>query len=117
MRRTMILGILGCATAAVLLPTALQANEPSHGGKKPKLPAACADAFSSAEDAFASFDEILGSRSTGDLGLLAGFVDSVFAGTPDEALGSAMEDATNAGQSSEADFFDSLKKCRKKVRT
>jgi hypothetical protein len=118
MRRLLILGVLGCVIAAVLVPTALQANEASGGGKKPKLPRACSDAFSSAEDAFATFDEIFGQPGDAeDLGILGELVGALSGGETADLELEEISDAINSGQESELAFFDSLDTCLSKVRT
>ena len=118
MRRSMILVVLGCVIAAVLVPTALQANEPNQGGKKPKLPAACVDAFVSAEDAFTSFDEVFGAPGDQeDLGILGDLIDALVAGDTADAELDDLSTAAGDGQAAEQDFFDSLETCLDKVRT
>ncbi len=115
MRRSMALVILGCVAAVVLVPTALQAGETS---RKPKLPAACADAFSSAEDAFSSFDEVFGAPGDSeDLGILGDVIGALSAGDTADAELNDLSAAANDGQSSEIDFFASLDTCLDKVRT
>jgi len=117
-RRLVILGCVACVAAVVLVPTALQANEPNQGGKKPKLPAACVDAFSSAEDAFTSFDEVFGAPGDSeDLGILGDVIGALAAGDTADAELDDLSAAANDGQSSEIDFFDSLETCLDKVRT
>ena len=115
MRRVMILGFVAGIAAVVLVPTALQAKEAPN---KPKLPAACADAFSSAEDAFASFDEVFGAPGDqDDLGILGDYIEAVSSGDTGDVEIDDLSDSANAGQSSEIDFFDSLDTCLDKVRT
>lgn len=115
MRRSMALVILGCVVAVVLVPTALQAGETP---RKPKLPAACGDAFSSAEDAFSSFDEVFGAPGDSeDLGILGDYIEAVSSGDIGDVELDDLSDAANDGQSSEVDFFDSLETCLDKVRT
>jgi len=117
MRRLFILGVLGCVIAAVLLPTALQANEASGGGKKPKLPGACSDAFVAAEDAFTTFDEVFGQPGDAeDLGILGELVGALSGGETGDIELDEISDAINSGQESELVFFESLETCLKKVR-
>jgi hypothetical protein len=114
-RRLIVSGILGCVVAVVLVPTALQAKEAPD---KPKLPAACLKAFSSAEDAFTSFDEVFGAPGDSeDLGILGDLIDGLTSGDTAEAELDDLSAAANDGQSSEVDFFDSLETCLDKVRT
>jgi hypothetical protein len=96
-----------------MLPASLEAGEK----KKPKLPAACADALDAAVTAFESFDVIFGEPGNSeDLGVLGDYISTVTSGGTGDAELNEMSDEVNAGQGSELDFLDLLDTCRDKVR-
>ena len=118
MRRYLIGIIVGCLATLVLLPTALSADAPSGGSKKPKLPAACQDAFDLADEAFVSFDEVFGDpNDSEDLGILGDVIAALSSGESGEDEIAALSDSANAGQAAERDFYDSYDTCLTKVRT
>jgi hypothetical protein len=110
--------MVGCVATMVLLPTALGADGPSGGSKKPKLPAACQNAFELADDAFVAFDEVFGDpNDTEDLGILGEVIGVLRAGESGEAEIGALSDSANAGQAAERDFYEAYDTCLTKVRT
>src|SRR5688500_73383 len=118
MRRYLIGIIVGCLATLVLLPTALSANAPDGGSKKPKLPGACQDAFGLADEAFLAFDEVFGDpNDSEDLGILGDVIAALSSGDSGEAEIDALSESANAGQEAERNFYEEYDTCLTKVRT
>ena len=118
MRRLMILGMLGCVAAALLVPSALQADEPAGGGSKPRLPSACEDAFAAADEAFQLFDEAFGTPGDEeDLGVIGDIISLLSGGEAADDELDELSAIVSEGQSLEIDFYDEYESCLEKVRT